>query len=68
MKKLLLLAVKTLKTIAGFDVMTTQLDLARAYIETGRKNLAKNILNNVMLHGTADQQLESEAVDGNIKL
>lgn len=50
---------KDIETIAGDDVLTTQLDLARAYIETGRKNLARNILNNVMQHGTSEQKLEA---------
>lgn len=59
---------KDIETIAGFDVMTTQLDLARAYIETGRKNLAKNILNNVVLHGNAEQQVEAKRLLENMKL
>lgn len=45
--------------IAGDDVITTQLDLARAYIETGRKQLAKTILESVAQQGSAPQQQEA---------
>ncbi len=51
---------KDIETIAGDDILTTQLDLARAYIETDRKNLAKNILNNVLLHGTTEQKRDAK--------
>ncbi|HVY53925.1 MAG TPA: FimV/HubP family polar landmark protein [Gammaproteobacteria bacterium] len=51
---------KDIEVIAGDDVMTTQLDLARAYIETDRKNLAKNILHNVMANGSPEQQREAK--------
>lgn len=46
--------------IAGDDVITTQLDLARAYIETGSQSLAKNILVSVMAEGSAEQQAEAQ--------
>lgn len=45
-----------IKAIAGDDVMVTQLDLARAYIELGKKSLAKQILNHVLEHGSKNQQ------------
>lgn len=48
-----------IKSIAGDDVMATQLDLARAYIEMGKKNLAKKILEHVLIHGTPTQQQEA---------
>lgn len=51
---------KDIENISGDDVLTTQLDLARAYIETDRKGLAKNILNNVLLHGSLDQRSEAQ--------
>jgi FimV-like protein len=53
---------KDIETIAGDDVLTTQLDLARAYIETERKALAKNILNNVILQGSLEQQAEARGL------
>jgi FimV-like protein len=46
--------------IAGDNVTTTQLDLARAYIETGRKHLAKNILETVVKQGSVVQQEEAQ--------
>ncbi len=51
---------KDIETISGDDVMTTQLDLARAYLETDRKKLAKSILNNVLQHGDTEQQHEAK--------
>lgn len=45
-----------IKAIAGDDVMVTQLDLARAYIELGKKALAKQILQHVLQHGNPSQQ------------
>ncbi|MBX3708898.1 MAG: hypothetical protein KIT56_05010 [Gammaproteobacteria bacterium] len=45
--------------IAGDDVMATQLDLARAYMEAGRNQLAKKILEYVVTQGTAIQQQEA---------
>ena len=47
---------KDIRAIAGDDVFTTQLDLARAYIEIGKKKLAKKILDHVVLHGNARQK------------
>lgn len=45
--------------ISGDDVLSTQLDLARAYIETGSKNLANEILRYVAEQGSAEQQKEA---------
>ncbi|GEM_PF-2490499 len=45
-----------IKAIAGDDVITTQLDLARAYIEIGKKKLAKKILDHVIEHGNVSQK------------
>lgn len=59
---------KDIETIAGDDVFTTQLNLARAYIETGRKNLAINILNNVILQGAPDQKFEAKRLIESAKL
>ena len=48
---------KDLTAIAGDDVFATQLDLARAYIETGSGKLARAILQRVLKQGgKADQQ------------
>ena len=46
--------------IAGDDVITTQLDLARAYIETDKKTLAATILGYVIKQGNAEQQQEAQ--------
>ena len=48
-----------ISAIAGDDVMATQLDLARAYVETGRHLLAKKILDHVREHGNRFQQDEA---------
>jgi len=47
---------KDIRAIAGDDMMITQLDLARAYIELGKKKLAKQILDHVIKHGNPSQQ------------
>lgn len=49
-----------INAIAGDDVLATQLDLARAYIETGRKQLAKKILDHVVKQGNSSQQEEAK--------
>jgi len=41
---------------------TTQLDLARAYIEMGDNGAAKNMLNEVVQHGDADQRASAQAM------
>jgi len=46
--------------IAGDDLVTTQLDLARAYIEMDNRRLAKEILKEVMKQGDAKQKQEAE--------
>lgn len=46
--------------IAGDDPMATQLDLARAYIETGKKQFAKIILAAVIREGSANHQEEAQ--------
>jgi len=48
-----------LSAIAGDDVIATQLDLARAYIETDKKTLAKDILTSIVVQGDAAQQKEA---------
>lgn len=49
-----------IRAIAGDDVMVTQLDLARAYIELDKHTLAKQILENVVQHGSHQQQLTAQ--------
>lgn len=51
---------QNLEAIAGDDLLATQLDLARAYIETGRKQLAKTILESVNHQGSPHQQQEAQ--------
>lgn len=46
--------------IAGDDVVVTQLDLARAYIETDKKLLAKQMLESVIAQGNAIQKNEAQ--------
>lgn len=45
-----------IRAIAGDDIMSTQLDLARAYIELGKNKLAKKILEHVLQHGSFQNQ------------
>jgi FimV-like protein len=45
-----------INTIAGGDTASTQLDLARAYIEMGQTKMAKNILNAVVKTGNSQQK------------
>lgn len=52
--------------IAGDDVITTQLDLARAYIETNKKQAAKKILEMIMIEGNDSQQEEAKFLMGMI--
>lgn len=52
--------------IAGDDKIMTQLDLARAYIETGSKNLAKKILEEIIIQGNFAQQEEARNLLGRI--
>lgn len=49
-----------LEAIAGEDVMTTQLDLARTYIEMGQKDLASSILKKVKRRGNNSQRGEAK--------
>ena len=51
-----------ISAIAGEDSLITQLDLARAYIETGRMQLAKNILDVVLKQGNYILQKEAESL------
>jgi len=57
---------RDLSAIAGDDVVTTQLDLARAYIETGRMQLAKSILEFVLEQGNTAQQEEAQQLMNHI--
>jgi FimV-like protein len=49
-----------LSAIAGEDMLGTQLDLARAYIETNNKTLARKLLTPIMTQGSAEQQREAQ--------
>ncbi len=48
-----------LAAIAGEDLLATQMDLARAYRESGQKQLAKKILQQVLQQGSHTQQEEA---------
>jgi FimV-like protein len=50
--------------IAGDDLFATQLDLARAFIESGKKQFAKKILENILESGSADQRQEARLLLG----
>jgi FimV-like protein len=50
---------KDITAIAGEDVIATQLDLAKAYIEMDQKNLAKRILNDTLKCGNTAQKNEA---------
>src|SRR3990167_10991295 len=47
-------------SISGEDPMATQLDLARAYIETGKMQFAKIILKSVIREGSTTHQEEAQ--------
>lgn len=49
------------------DQIATQLDLARAYIEIGDKESARDILDEVMARGNADQRQQAEELSGQIQ-
>lgn len=51
-----LITSQDIRAIAGDNVLTTQLDLARAYIEIGKKKLAKKILEHVIENGNLGQR------------
>lgn len=53
-----------LTSIAGDDVIATQLDLARAYIETNNKKIAKKILRLVLNQGNKVQKEQARALLG----
>lgn len=55
-----------IKAIAGEDLMATQLDLARAYIEMDKKSLAKKILEHVIEHGETTQQTAARELIRNL--
>lgn len=48
-----------IRAIAGEDMITTQLDLARAYIEMGKIKLAQQILEHTIENGNAAQQQQA---------
>ncbi|OGT45188.1 MAG: hypothetical protein A3E83_07890 [Gammaproteobacteria bacterium RIFCSPHIGHO2_12_FULL_41_20] len=56
----LVISSKDITAIAGEDKIATQLDLARAYIEAGREQLAKKMLRHVVEKGSPGQQQEAE--------
>lgn len=49
-----------LSSISGDDIISTKINLARAFIETGNKNSAKSILRGISKQGNADQQQEAK--------
>ena len=51
---------KDLNAITGGDKIGTQLDLARAYIESGRTQIARKMLNHALQEGNSAQKKEAE--------
>jgi FimV-like protein len=49
-----------IQAIAGDDVIATQLDLAKAYIEMNQKQTAHTILKQALKQGNASQQQEAK--------
>lgn len=52
-------SMRDMEAIAGDDLLATQLDLARAYLESDKKQFAKKILEQVLEQGSATQQMEA---------
>jgi FimV-like protein len=50
---------KDISAIAGDDIVATQLDLAKAYIEMNQKKIAKDMLNTVIKIGSSHQKNEA---------
>lgn len=59
---------KDIAGVAGDDVLTVQLNLARAYLESGRKALAINMLKNIIVCGNIEQRTESERLLSTIEV
>ncbi|OAI48723.1 hypothetical protein AYO45_04360 [Gammaproteobacteria bacterium SCGC AG-212-F23] len=55
-----------IRAVAGDDILATQLDLARAYLEMGKKSLAQKILTHVSEHGNQQQCTEAKYLLDNI--
>jgi FimV-like protein len=55
-----------LSAIAGDDLPSTQLDLARAFIEADKKQLAQKILENIINDGNPSHQEEARLLLGQI--
>lgn len=51
-----------LSAISGEDVQVTQLNLAKAYLEINNTDLAKSLLNSVLVHGNLVQRKEAEKI------
>jgi len=51
---------RDIRAIAGDDMIATQLDLARAYMEIGKKQLARKILDHTIKQGNITQQQEAK--------
>lgn len=49
-----------LTAISGDSVIATQLDLARAFLETDQKQNAQGILQHILLNGNANEQQEAQ--------
>lgn len=52
--------------IAGDDLFSTQLDLARAFIESGKDQFAKKILESIVADGNLEQQEQAKLLLGEL--
>ncbi|OGT60884.1 MAG: hypothetical protein A3E85_01075 [Gammaproteobacteria bacterium RIFCSPHIGHO2_12_FULL_45_12] len=59
-----LLNTTAIRAIAGDDVMATELDLARAYLEIDKKDAARLVLRKVAAKGTVAQRKEAKLLLG----
>lgn len=48
--------------IAGDDLIATQLDLAKAFIESGKEQFARKILQNIIEDGSDQQQRQARTL------
>ena len=52
------------ESIAGEDTISTQLDLARAYIEIGQNKSAQTMLEYILAQGNDEQRMEAKQLLG----
>jgi pilus assembly protein FimV len=53
-------------TLGADDAAGTKLDLARAYLDMGDKDMTKSLLEEVLAQGNAQQKQEAQALMGRL--